>query len=143
MKAVDESFLLALKDRTTQTILSPIHEVLQFLFTNHGKVTQAKLHDDKQPVKTYVFNPNEPIDVIFNKLEDLLDLSMAANCGYTAQQIVGIAYLILNKIGKYGEYLREWNRLTSPLKTWPHFKTSFREAQLELRETGDLEIGQT
>ena len=95
VKAVDESFLLALKDRTTQTILAPIHDIIQFLFTNHGKVTQAKLQDEEQVVKSFAFNPNDPIDVVFNKIEDLLDLSVAAKCGYTANQIVGMAYLII------------------------------------------------
>ena len=28
-------------------------------------------------------------------------------------------------------------------KTWPTFKTTFRQAQTELRETGDLEVNQT
>ena len=143
MKAIDEAYLLALKDRTTQTILAPIYQIIQFLFTNHGKVTQAKLHKEEQIVKSYTFNANEPIDVVFNKLEDLLDLSTAAECGYTGPQIIGMAYMILNKTGKYGEYLRKWNRFPPTQKTWPTFKTTFRQAQTELRETGDLEVNQT
>ena len=73
----------------------------------------------------------------------MLDLSVAAECAYTAPQIIGIAYLILNKTGKYGEYIRKWNRLQPAQKTWPHFKTTFRQAQTELRETGDLQINDT
>ena len=94
-------------------------------------------------MEQYTFNPNEPIDVIFNKVDDLLELSIAAQFDYTAQQLIEIGYLIINRTGKYGEYIRKWNRLQPQQKTWSNFKVQFREAQTELRDTGDLEIQDT
>ena len=142
-KAVEEAYLLALRNRHTRTIVHPIQYIINFLFQNHGKVTQAKLAAERLRVEQYAFNPNEPIDVIFNKIDDLLELSIAAQCDYTAQQLIGIGYLIINRTGKYGEYVRKWNRLPPEQKTWPNFKVQFRDAQTELRDTGDLEIQDT
>jgi len=141
VKAVDESYLIALHNRQTNTIIVPINQILQFLFSIHGKVSAAKLMDAELLVRQTVFHPTHPIDVIFNKVEDLLDLSIAAQADYTSQQLINIAYVIINKTGKFSNDIREWNKL--PLRTWANFKNHFRIAQDELREVGDLELRDT
>ena len=142
VRAVDESYLLPLHNRQTNTILVPIFQVIRFLFVNHGKVTPSKLMEEELQVKSYVYIPAQPIDVLFNKIEDLLDLSVAAQSDYTVQQLINIAYVIINKTGKFGEFIRKWNHSTI-VKNWNNFKIFFRDAHADLRETGDLEIQHT
>ena len=46
------------------------------------------------------YNPTHPVDVIFNKGEDLSDFSVAAPANFTVQQLIIIAYATLNNTCK-------------------------------------------
>ena len=89
------------------------------------------------------YDPAHPIDVIFNKVEDLSDFSTAARAAFTEQQLINIAYVIISKTGKYQLYIREWTRLQPNKQTWANFKTHFGQAHQELKEAGDLTIRET
>ena len=140
VKAVNDSYLTALRNRQTNTINVPIPVIIDYLFSNHGRVTPAMLHQEEKHVKEMFYDPTHPINVIFNKVEDLSDLSTAARAEFTEQQLINIAYVIINKTGKYQPYIREWSRLQAEQQTWANFKTHFRQAHQELREAGDLQI---
>ena len=143
VKAVDDSYLTALRNRQTNTIDVTIPVLIDYLFSNHGRVTPAMLHHHEKTVKEMYYDPMHPIDVIFNKVEDLSDLSTAARADLTEQQLINIAYVIINNTGKYQPYIREWSRLQPDQKTWANFKTQFRQAHQELKEAGDLQLRDT
>ena len=66
------------------------------------------LQEEEKNVKDMVYDPTHPVDVIFNKVEDLLGLSVAAHADFTAPQLINIlAYIILNRTGKYQIYIRD------------------------------------
>jgi len=143
VKAVDDSYLTALRNRQTNTIDVSIPVILDYLFSNNGRVTPAMLHHEEKLVKEMFYDPTHPVDVIFNKLEDLSDLSAAARANFSEQQLINIAYVILNNTGKYQQYFREWTRFQPDQKTWANFKTHFRQAHQELKEAGDLQLRDT
>ena len=47
----------------------------------------------------------------FNKIENLLDLSVATRADFTEQQLINIANVTLNTIGKHQPYISEWFHL--------------------------------
>ncbi len=143
IKAVNDAYLTALRNRLTNTIDAPIPIILDYLFTNHGRVTPAMLQNEEKDVKEMHYEISHPIDIIFNKVEDLNDLSIAAHADYTEPQLINIAYVIINATGKYQHYIRDWSRLPPAQKNWASFKTHFRQAHQELRETGDLQVRDT
>ena len=143
VKAIDDAYLTALRNRQTNTIDVSIPVIIDYLFSSHGRVTPAMLHHEEKTVKEMFYDPTHPVDVIFNKVEDLSDLSVAARADFTEQQLINIAYVIINNTGKYQPYIREWSRLPPAQKTWTHFKTHFRQAHQELKEAGDLQIRDT
>ena len=67
------------------------------------------LQHEEKLVKEIFYDPTHPIDVIFNIVEDLSDLSTAARANFTKQQLINIAYVIINSTGKYQPYIREWS----------------------------------
>ena len=140
VKAVPDGYLTALRNRQTNTIDGSIPVIMDYLFSNHGRVTPAMLHAEEKEVKEMFYDPAHPIDVIFNKVEDLSDLSAAARADFTEQQLINIAYVIITKTGKYQHYIREWSRLQPAQQSWANFKTQFRQAHQELKESGDLEV---
>ena len=101
------------------------------------------LQAEEKAVKEMYYDVTHPIDIIFNKVEDLNDLSIAAHADYTEQQWINIAYVIINNTTKYQHYIRDWTRLPPVQKTWGNFKTHFRRAHQELKETGDLQVRET
>ncbi len=143
IKAVDDAFLTALRNRLTNTIDVAIPVILDYLFTNHGRMSPAMLQTEEKAVKEMYYNITHPINVIFNKVEDLNDLSIAARADDTEQQLINIAYVIINNTAKYQHYIREWTRLPPVQKTWGNFKTHFCRAHQELKETGDLQLCET
>ena len=140
IKAVDESYLMALQNRQTNTIDVTIPVILDYLFSNHSRLTPAMLQHEEKQIKEMYYDLQQPVDVVFNKVEDPLDLSIAARADFTEQQLINIAYVLLTATGKYQHYIREWSRLDREQKTWSHFKTYFCRAHQELKESGDLQV---
>ena len=123
MKTVDDAYLTALRNRQINTINVTIPVVIDCLFNNHGRVTPAMLQHQEKIVKGMYYNTMHPVDVIFNKVEDLSDLSIAARADLCEQQLINIAYVILNNTGKYQIYTQELSRLQPDQKIWTTFKT--------------------
>ena len=134
---------MALRNRQTNTIDGSIPVIIDYLFSTHDRVTPAMLHEEEKQVKDMFYDPAHPIDIIFNKVEDLSDFSTAARADFTEQQLINIAYVIISKTGKYQPYIREWTRFPHNQQTWANFKTHFRQAHQELKEAGDLTIRET
>ena len=143
VKAIDDAYLTALRNRQTNTIDVTLPVLIDYLFTNHGRVTPAMLQHEEKQVQEMFYDPIHPVDVIFNKVEDLADLAAAARTEFSEPQLINFAYVILNATGKYQPYIREWSRLAPDRKTWANFKTHFRQAHQELKEAGDLQIRNT
>ena len=132
--------MAALKDRHTNTITVPLADIILYLFRNYGRVTPATLIDEEQRVLQWTFDPALPIVLVFNKVNDLMDLASAAGSPYTARQLINFAYVIINRTGKFATGVREWNRLPEPQKTRDAFTTHFSAAHREIRESGELSI---
>lgn len=143
ISAINDSYLAALKDRHTNTITVPLADVITYLFRNYGRVTPATLVDEEQKVLQWSFDPALPIVLVFNKVDDLMDLASAAGSPYSARQLINFAYVIINRTGKFTTGIREWNRLPDIQKTWTTFTTHFAAVHRELRESGELSVQDT
>ena len=84
------------------------------------------------------YDPVNPVDFIFNNIEDLLEYGDMANCPYSHPRAIFKAYNILNKTAKFQDSIKSWNPLPLIHKTWIAFKTHFIESHLELTETVEL-----
>ena len=72
-----------------------------------------------------------------------MDLVNAVGSPYTAQHVINLGYVLINKCGKFGTGIREWNRIPQDQRTWDAFQTHFSQAHCKLRESGKLEIRET
>ena len=136
--AIDNSYLAALKNCQTNTITLPLTDILLYLFRNYDRVTPAALVEEEQRILQWTFDPNLPIVLVFNKVDDLMDLASAVGAPNTARQLNNFAYVIINKTGKFQTGIREWNRLLAAQQTWDNFTVHFTTAHRELRESGEL-----
>ena len=141
--AIDPSYLAALKNRQTNTITLQLNEIIEYLFRNYGRVTPAHLVNEEQQLLAWSYDPSLPIVLLFNKINDLMDLANAAGSPYSAPQVINMGYILINKTGKFSTGIREWNCIPQAQRTWDAFQTHFTQAHRELRESGELEFRET
>jgi hypothetical protein len=140
VKAVDAPYLTAIRDRASNSLRGPIRSILQHLQTLYGRVSQQMLENREQELRDMHYNAKYPIDIVFNTVEDFVDYAELAEQPVTQRQTIARAYTILNKTRRFKQAITEWNRLTDLQKTWIAFKTHFRQAHQELRETTDVTL---
>ena len=74
IKAIDDAYLTPLHNCHTYTIDISILVIINDMFTNHGHVSPVVLQEEEKIVKKMIYDPAHHANVIFNKVEDLLDL---------------------------------------------------------------------
>ena len=68
--AIDADYLSTLRDRNKNFITIPIYQIIQYLFTNHGKISPTQLQDRESKITQLIYDSTLPLDSIFNWFED-------------------------------------------------------------------------
>lgn len=131
--AVPLMYIKSLADRVLRFTNVTARQLLQHLVRTYGKLSTIQLaHNDQEFKQAY--DTNEPIENLFEQIEDTSDLADEAGIPYSAAQIIANTITILTKTGCYSEAIRIWKRKPDANKTWPNLKMHFSEAEEELRE---------
>ena len=141
VQAIEPTYLDAVRDRTTNTILTPVHEVMEHLFSTYGEVTPETFQKKEAQIKATTFDPLvDSIDTLYREIEDLVDLSGHAGIPMTPAQSMTVAYVILWRTTVLKDYLKTWNAKAAADKTWDNFKTHFRDGIREFKSLRGPEI---
>ena len=132
VESIDSIYLRALLNRTTGQYAANLRDVLTHLFTTHGKVTPQQIRTKEHAICNMAFDISQPVDTVFNAIDDLADLAEHANSALSQQQMMDLAYVIFAKHPILQQDLRSWNRMTIVQRTWANMITHFREAQEDL-----------
>jgi hypothetical protein len=125
-------YLKALRNRITGFATTTTLEMITHLYTSYGRLSPADLQGNDTHLRN-PYDPNQPIEALFDKIEDAVSLAAATQAPYSAEQIVAIAYKLVFTTGMFPEACREWRR--NPAEhSWPNFKTFFAEAHQDLRD---------
>ena len=117
VEAVEPVYLTAVTNRTSNTITIPVYEVMDHLFSTYGDVTPSTFQAKDAALKSSTWDPNTPIDTLFQDIEDLVDLSGRAGVPMTPAQSITTAYVILWKTNVLQDYLKTWNAKADADKT--------------------------
>ena len=74
------------------------------------------------------YNPNEPIEDLYDRLEECFVVALVAKPAYTMDQMVDKALIAVQRTGLYSTSILEWNAVDVMNQTWPEFKMHFTEA---------------
>ena len=132
VESIDSIYLRALLNRTTGQYASNLRDVITHLFTTHGKITPQQIRAKENTIYNMAFDISQPVDTVFNAIDDLADLAEHANSALSHQQMMDLAYVIFAKHPILQQDLRSWNRMTVVQRTWANMITHFREAQEDL-----------
>ena len=107
---------------------------------NFGQLMPYKIFKREDIVKKTIYNPWDPIATVFYYVEEILYFSDITGTLYTQYQDVNLAYVIINRMGKFRLTIREWNHTTKVQRTWVRFKQRFWTLHRELQETSNLTV---
>ena len=53
-----------------------VPNILEFLHNNYGQITPQQLDDKKTTVKSMIYDPAQPIGIIFNVIDNLVEYAI-------------------------------------------------------------------
>ena len=139
-QAVEDDYLTPIRDRTTNSINLPVFDVLDYLGNTYGHVTEEILQEREDRVSRMSYSLSQPIDIIFNALDDLADFADLSDSPFTERQIIAKAFMILNRTQRFEQALLAWKCRARVQQTWTNFKIFFRTAHTELRSVSNFTL---
>jgi hypothetical protein len=132
VESIDPIYIRALLNRATGQYSTSILAVVLHLFTTYGKITPQQVKGKEMELYNMHYDISQPVDTVFNAIEDLAELAEHAVSPMSAQQMIDLAYVIFAKQPILQHDLRLWNRLPLDERTWPLMLEHFRDAQADL-----------
>ena len=78
IEAVDTKYLAALHNTFTGQITPLVPTILDFLHNNYRRITPQQLDYKTTAIKLMTYDPDQPINIIFNSIDDLVKYARAA-----------------------------------------------------------------
>jgi hypothetical protein len=77
------------------------------------------------------YDPNQPIETLFQEIQDARAFLVAGGQAYGAAMIVNVAYTLVFNTGLFPDACRAWQSRAIAGKTWAQFKLYFATAHRE------------
>jgi len=106
-KSIDSEYLDAIRNRITSTLEGPISDIIEHLQTHYGKITAQMLAQKEDELGNLTYDPNQAMDFLFSKIDDLSDLANQAGTPYTDVQRIQKAYLIIQHSSRFNQHIIE------------------------------------
>ena len=130
---IDDMYLEGITDRNVGLAhVTIIREILDFLFQNYGNITHYDIEENDKKLKEK-WDANTPIEMLFDQIDNVQDFAAAAGQPYINNQLLTTAYNLVYTLGLFFDNCKAWNQLPTNQKTMDNLKTTFQQAQRELR----------
>jgi hypothetical protein len=130
--SIDPIYLRALLNRTTGQYSNDIRTVFEHLFTTYGKITPQQVKAKEAAILGMHYDISQPVDIVFNAIDDLSDLAEHALSPLSPQQMIDLAYVIFARQPILQQDIRHWTRRPAAERTWVNMLAHFRDAQSDL-----------
>jgi hypothetical protein len=104
------------------------------LFTYYATIAPTELTQNYERLNT-LYDPNQPIETLFQKIQDALAFAVAGGQPHGNAMIINIAYMLIFNTGFFPDACRAWQSRAVARKTWAQFKIYFATAHREFRLT--------
>jgi hypothetical protein len=131
--AIDAKFIAAIRNRLTGFSTLTTRRIMEHLLGTYGRILPSKIVRNDALFRKE-FDANEPIETLYEQIEDAMQLATDADAAYNKNQVLANALNLIQCTKMYRQACHEWQRLPDVDKTWPNFKDHFTEAANELRE---------
>jgi hypothetical protein len=110
---------------------------LTHLLTFYAMIAPTELTQNYERLNT-PYDPNQPIDMLFQQIQDAQAFAVAGGQPYCAAMIVNVAYTLVFNTGLYPYACRAWQSITIAAKTWAQFKIDVATAHQEFCLTNQI-----
>ena len=117
-----------------------LRHLLDHLVTTYAAIDQFYLEKNQEKM-TARYDPNAPIETLFDKIADGVAYAELGEAPFTSKQIVDISLLCLVKTGVFNNDLKEWNRKPLLSRDWTTFRVHFSKAHREWKANLRLTAG--
>jgi hypothetical protein len=134
IESFDDAYLNALLDKMVGYANYTSLQLLTQLLTYYAMIAPTELTQNYDRLNT-PYDPNQPIETLFQKIQDARAFAVAGGQSYGAAMIVNVAYTLIFNTGLFTDVCRAWQSRAIDGKTWAQFKIDFATAHREFRLT--------
>ena len=131
--AIEPKYLASMRNRITGQLPSDVRAIFLQLFRVYGKIKPEHIMNEKNKVETFSFNISEPIDDVFNRIDDLAELAELAERPFTDKQLTDFGFIIFNRQRAFRDDVRSWLKRPIEEHTYVDLRAHFTDAHVELR----------
>jgi hypothetical protein len=134
IQSFDDAYINALSDEIVGYANCTSLKLLTHLLTYYAMLAPTELTQNYERQNT-PYDPNQPIETLFQQIQDTRAFAVAGGKPYGATMIVNVAYTLVFNTGLFPDACRAWQSRAIAGKTWAQFKLDFATAHREFRIT--------
>jgi hypothetical protein len=134
IESFDDAYLNALSDNIVGYANCTSLQLLTHFLTYYAIIARTELTQNYERLNTQ-YDPNQPIETLFQQIQDARAFAVAGGQPYGAVMIVNVAYTLVFSTGLFPDACRAWKSRAIAAKTWAKFKIDFATAHREFRLT--------
>ena len=142
-KALPALYLKSFRNEYSNTFNTGLQEILLYLFTTYGYITPEQLTEQKEALCAKVFDIQQPLIIMFNELDELEQVAIAASNPYTATQIINIGIQLIKNFNDFEKGLTSWFERPILEHTLANFKVHFEREYQALRRVRGITMKNT
>jgi hypothetical protein len=134
IESFDDAYLNELSDQNVGYANYPSLQLLTHHLPYYAMIAPTELTQNFERLNT-PYDPNQPIEMLFQQIQDARAFVVAGGEPYGAAMIVNVAYTPVFNTGFFPDACRAWQSRAIAGKTWAQFKLDFATAHREFRLT--------
>jgi hypothetical protein len=134
IESFDDAYLNALSDEIAGYANCTSLQLLTHLLTYYAMVAPTKLTHNYERLNA-PYDPNQPIETLFQQIQDARAFAVAGGQPYGAAMIVNVAYTLVFNTGLFPDACGAWQSRVIVGKTWAQFNLDFATTHREFRLT--------
>jgi hypothetical protein len=134
IESFDDAYLNALSDKIMGYENCTSLKLLTHLLTYYAMIAPTELTQNYERLNA-LYDPNQPIETLFQQIQDARAFAVAGRQPYRAAMIVNVAYPLLFNTGLLPDACRAWQSRIIAGKRWAQFKLDFATAHREFHLT--------
>ena len=83
IKAINTKYISSHRNPIPEKITPLFPTILDFLQNNYGRITPQQLDNMTTTIKTMIYDPSQPINIIFKSIDNLVEYARAAEAELT------------------------------------------------------------
>jgi hypothetical protein len=134
IESFDDTYLNALSDEIMGYANCTSLQLLTHLLTYYAMIAPTELTHNYERLNA-PYDPNQPIETLFQQIQDARAFAVAGGQPYAAAMIVNVAYTLVFNTGLFPDACRAWQSRAIAGKMWAQFKLDFATAHREFHLT--------